>query len=270
MACSPVAAKLASACTSGLGKVRDRVSLLQLAAQSLCSGNVFEPSDISGLTLWLDAGALALNDSDLVALWSDRSSVGNSVVQPTDLNKPSFKTGILNGNPVVRFNGTTSRMQTSNPATSIMSVSAYTAFSVVSPASFSTTFPATPWFNQTVFGLVNSIAGLGFDSVSPTAVVWNFDGVADQTSTGTSVGNHIYTTRLDSGNLYIKQDNNAETSVASGNSTDLNSLLRIGGNFNLSAFLAGDIAEMLIYNVALTANDRLRVMNYLNRKYAIF
>ena len=64
------------------------------------------PDSISNLELWLKADAISgLNDGDGVTTWNDQSGNSRNFTQGTAANKPSYKTSILNGYPVVRFNG---------------------------------------------------------------------------------------------------------------------------------------------------------------------
>lgn len=66
------------------------------------------------LWLWLEAGVdattAALNDNDPVALWEDLSSNSIDMDAPAAPDEPTYKTGILNGLPVVRFDGAGDRL----------------------------------------------------------------------------------------------------------------------------------------------------------------
>jgi hypothetical protein len=53
----------------------------------------------------MKADAQALNDDDAVSTWTDSSGNGNDATQGTGSAKPTFKTNILNGEPVIRFDG---------------------------------------------------------------------------------------------------------------------------------------------------------------------
>jgi len=72
----------------------------------LISVAAFSPDDVSGLSLWLKADALSLNDGDPVTTWTDSSTNSNDATQATAAKKPTFKTNIVNSQPVVRFDGT--------------------------------------------------------------------------------------------------------------------------------------------------------------------
>ena len=66
----------------------------------------FSPTDIAGLVLWLAADlGLALSDGDPVVTWPDQSGNGNDVTQPVAAARPTFRTAVINGEPVVRFDG---------------------------------------------------------------------------------------------------------------------------------------------------------------------
>jgi len=52
---------------------------------------------------WYDASQLVLNDDDDVATFTDLTANSRDLVQSTESQRPTFKTGILNSLPVVRF-----------------------------------------------------------------------------------------------------------------------------------------------------------------------
>src|SRR5262245_56511912 len=71
--------------------------------------------DMVGLALWLKADAITgLVDNDPVASWVDSSGSSNTATQGTAAARPLYKTGILNGKPVVRFDATDDGMTTTN------------------------------------------------------------------------------------------------------------------------------------------------------------
>ena len=61
------------------------------------------PGGVTGLALWLDASQLTgLSDGNTVDTWTDMSGVGNHATKTA--GAPTYKTGVLNGQPVIRFN----------------------------------------------------------------------------------------------------------------------------------------------------------------------
>ena len=95
---------------------------------SAASAN-FDPSSLSP-TLWLKADTIGgLSDGGAIGTWADQSGNGRDFTQNTAGAKPTYKTGILNGLPVVRFDGTTDYM--TGPALSqVVTTSAHTIFTV--------------------------------------------------------------------------------------------------------------------------------------------
>ena len=63
------------------------------------------PLPAEGLVLHLDPGQLALASGSLVATWNDVSGAGNDMSQAAEDAQPMFVDNVLNGLPVVRFDG---------------------------------------------------------------------------------------------------------------------------------------------------------------------
>jgi len=66
----------------------------------------FQPSDSTGLVLWLQADKGVIDSSNIVSQWNDLSGSGNNAVQINNVTKrPLLVVNQLNGNPIVRFDG---------------------------------------------------------------------------------------------------------------------------------------------------------------------
>lgn len=72
----------------------------------------FSPSDIAGMKLWLKADAIVGADNDVLASWTDSGPDGVTVSQSTESKRPVLKTGIIGGKPVVRFDNTDDQFDT--------------------------------------------------------------------------------------------------------------------------------------------------------------
>jgi hypothetical protein len=223
----------------------------------------------SDLTLWIDASSITgLSDGNPVATWSNKSpNLALHLSQGTAASQPTYKTGILNGLPVVRFDGINDVL-TSGAMTNFIGsqASEYTMFSVFDARLINT--DVTPIYNNDA--IISDSSGFAGQYLKGlTANAYNWDGNADSIGTPIQTNTwYVLRSGLGSGSLFVHANNQPLQSTASGANT-LNvatHTLRLGAR---SAFLDGDIAEVLIYKRALTLEERNQVAGYLADKYAI-
>lgn len=227
------------------------------------SGGPFSPDDIASLFRWYDADSLGLSDNDPVSSWTDLSTNADHAVQATGSKQPVFKTGIVGGYPVVRF-----------------ITDDVLEFSEIFDSSGS---------NGTIFvvgKMRTSGATLGtFLSTRQSAVAngWGFRGSSTSSTLyfHTSFSPNITLTHTDQFNLLeIKRSGLSITSYVNGSASGSGTIsgfttsgynkTSIGAeNSGTSSFLDGDIAEIIIYNTALSDADRGNVETYLLNKYGI-
>lgn len=219
----------------------------------------FSPLDISGLQLWLDASQIVgLNDGDPVGTWNDLSGNANNLTQATGSAKPTYKTAIRSGRPVVRFDGVDDGMAFASTVT----LSAYTVFAVL--------------VNQDgVSGsaVLNKVADpYNYNALTPAAVYLQPGGptIVANYATATAAGEWALIEAYRSGTtLYIGKNATIDGGRASSIDWSVNQLgapYAGGAAFDLN----GDVAEVLIYNVPLSTTDRQAVEAYLNNKWAIY
>lgn len=198
-----------------------------------------------GLVLHLDAGSIqGLADGNPVSLWSDISGRGNNALSGTVGQYPVYKTGVLNQRPVVRF-GPNNCYLNFNEMTTIRSV-----FWVCKEN-------PSAGINRFLLGHSQS---------------WDFHrgqhNIWDPTWASGFVLNG--TTRLDgtivSGtSTAVPMDRFGLISLVTTGNVRANQLTRDRSNLDASWY--GDIAEVLVYNRALTASEVEDVEFYLKDKY---
>lgn len=94
----------------GSGDHSQGVPLYPRGASTVSGGATpFSPANVSGLVRWYKASSLSLNDNDPVASWTDLAGNFNAT-QDTAGFRPIFKTNIVNGKAIVRFDGTDDRL----------------------------------------------------------------------------------------------------------------------------------------------------------------
>lgn len=97
------------------------------------------PLSLPDLSLWLqgkDLSSFTFGTGSAVAAWNDKSGNGRHVTQATSANQPA-RSGTLNGNPTVVFDGTNDNLRRSNAPLNNASGGAFSVFAVVVPAGLS-------------------------------------------------------------------------------------------------------------------------------------
>lgn len=202
------------------------------------------PNSVSGLTLWLKADSLSLNNGDLVGTWTDSSGNGHDATQVNTTRKPTYKTNILNGKPGLVFDGIQTFMDVS-------SLSSQTFFIVLNHS------------DKNVFGDQRTIIR---NRISPYE---NIVGMPGGTSYGTFAisnvrVNQVLTTSAAPINDYRVMSFNTNTLTTK--------------NIEIGDFYEDDpppypfygyILEIIAYNGTLSDSNRSGVELYLANKYGL-
>ena len=212
----------------------------------------FSPADIGNLHAWYDASQITgLSDGEAVSVWPDASGNGRDA---NGASAPLFKTGILNGKPVVRFDGVDDVLQTG----------AWTAIAQ----------PNTIFFVGSGIGADNQYA---FDGISDGnrhilyAYGGNtimYGGTDGPTINGQSPDVFIYHMRFDEASSVLHRAGGAAVSGLTIGNEALTGLT-IGARFSARSFNDGDIAEIIVYNASLTLEEINDVGGYLSTKYGL-
>lgn len=218
----------------------------------------FTPASAPNLIFWVKADQITgLSDGDPVSTWEDQSGNGFDATQ-SGSNRPTYKTGILNSLPVVRF--LRSSVQTMTAPIGVQA-QPYTLFIVVKFTNFgATNMYALDGGNQnggivyngvgtTAFGLY---AGGSVLSISATNTNWNYVGA-------------VY-----NGASTIFSLNGTESSPGNpGTSSITNLTIGEPGGVSSGAELDGDIAEIIYYSGIVSSGDRILINGYLAAKYGL-
>lgn len=213
------------------------------------------PNQISGLQLWFKADAITgLVDGDPVTTWDDLGTLTRNLTQSNATNKPTYKTGIVNSLPVVRFDGSNDRM---NTASFTAITQAFTVFVVAK----STALTGAQYFDATNRPLFGTNATPRHTFYAGSSIL---------TSTSAADTNwHVYTCIFNGASSVARRDG---TSIITGN-PGVQSLtdLYVGGDplSATSAPLNGDIAEICVYTSALSQSDHNALGAYLAAKYGL-
>ena len=267
-----------------------RIRLLSVCLLTVVGSAVAQTPPTSGLTLWLKADAITgLNNGDKVASWPDSSGSGYPAANSTVANQPTYLTSGLNGLPVVHFNdaangaaGTTAAGQYLDSLAPVNANSNnFTAIAVfrsnptlagsVAGSLFltnDTVLQAQGANGRTILFIDSFLSGSGGRFVLqsfPGSVV--VSGAGQYITNTWIVADVLQDTADNRVSLFKNGQLVAARTVVGAETTPNDNNWRIGDHKNRTRGLNGDVAELLLYNRAITATERAGIESYLAAKY---
>jgi hypothetical protein len=235
----------------------------------------------TGLKIWLEADSLGLNDNDPVTTWTDLSGNGFNATQVTSGLKPLFKTNIINGKSVVRFDGADDYLSIAALSiwNNVASGSIFVVCSDTNNGGGTADHQMTYWSNGTSstasrFALKTRAGSTAFIQAAGRRL--DTDTVVGSNGTFVS-GFHVILGEANwsGGTITSYIDGTASTPTAyssgAGNTSATDSLTAyIGGSGSvITSFFPGDIAAVFVYQPALSSTGKDILNNYLSNKYGI-
>lgn len=242
----------------------------------------FTPASITGCCLWLDGtdilgSGAGLASGTAISSWNDKSGLGYSVTQATAGHRPTVSIG-PNGNTVVTFTQSASTFLSNTTFGNLIGTGVATYFLV----EYNMTAPS---------GNPGPIGYSGATLANNYGIIWQFNPASVSGGTVYNSGLQPYYTttkydvpfnstspRMD----YLYIPNVGATGlvgylngVAPANTDSAN---YSGGSYagqtfwvgqGASGVISGNICEVIVYNVALTATQRQQVEGYLAWKWGI-
>ena len=242
-----------------------------------------EPDTLADLQLWLRADADVTHDNlGFVSHWADQSGNENHAFQTTDARKPSFVRNVLNGQPAMRFDGTDDYFAIDKlHYDTAGQISGITIFALVKSSSSNDQILASFDRNEYWrFSLRSGPAGGVGWHTRPVA-----GGVHDLLTPESYTDGqwHLITCWFEAGASPDKQifvDGEAVATADAHGGENLGSgatrfgFIGVGSEADVvdgatgpAQFLAGDLAEFLIYNRALSDTERQQTERYFVEKY---
>ena len=226
---------------------------------TLASGMANMP--LGDLKLWLKAdGGAVLQNSNIVGSWLDQSGNYFDASQVTVGARPQLVMGAVNGRPAVRFDGVDDYFTLPNVLAGTTQAQVFVVLKAAvdmpvanralwyfSASATSGRYPATDGTISEAFGS-SVLRNIG-NPVQPLDAYHLYD-VSSQTNDWSARVNGVLQSRS------LVNTYSFQTSLA------------LGYNFN-TAYFAGDVAELMIFNRVLSVSEREVVNSYLNSKYAV-
>ena len=237
---------------------------------AIFSVNTSVPS--SGLKLWLKADAGVTQQGSSVSRWADQSANGIDATQSVAANQPTLVPLSLNGLPVLRFNGVNSFMSFTLPMNGL-SGATLILISANSPnvdGNWNGSDNAALFWNETAsWGSINlspfqlyAKYRFGTTQVNNLPAYTRPRSIGNAPSLTTAIKDGANESLYVNGGLIFTQGGKLATIAGVQDTGNL-------GQAYENTYFAGDIAEVLIYNRALSDAERQQVEQYLLARYGI-
>jgi len=223
-------------------------------------------NEIRGLSLWLSADSVVVDDAGAVSEWTDMSGRGNDAIQLVAEHRPKRVDSALNFLPAVRFDGLNDFLIGKNLYIDEENLSIFIVHKYSGTREGKTQYilnqagdAGNKYF---LYSQANNNFQTAFNVYPPSGGAIG--------SIGYGADFYRLTTVVSSKNITKLFSNGSENAVApSENYVGIETEFVIGNRYSdlEDRWFAGDIAEMLIFDRALTNNERLDVEKYLFTKY---
>lgn len=239
---------------------------------------------LNGLGLWLDANdaATITQAAGAVSQWNDKSGNNRHFAQPTSANRPVFESAGLNSKPCLLMGSIRFLYRMSSTMGTLASSSAMTYFVVAETDTNFWGLTMSDWFdlNRTQVGwrwhhsFFNNATALHTLKANGTSAEIN-DNIAASVGATATFAKYVAAFTYDPNSTsYMSLNGNASTYTAGANlpSTlgNASSATVIGEHKFANAGLScRRIAEIMMYDRALTVTERQNVETYLKNKWGI-
>jgi len=226
----------------------------------------------SDIGTFSDAGITAAVAAGSVQQWNDQSGNLKHAIQTTANLKPSLQNNIFNSQPALRFDGSNDCLL----ASAVTTANLASVFAIVRFSSLPSPNPGIIQASPTGLGFSTNAGdkSIGMWVNSTNSNIWGRGVQSNNTqcqilqNTALSVNNgYIINNRYDGANIRQYVNNGAAGTVA------YNGTLKSWTDFGIgrqgTESWAGDISEIITYNVSLNEAQRIIVDNYLSAKYDI-
>lgn len=218
----------------------------------------FIPTSLPSVILWFRADRGIVPNGSTVSQWNDQSGQKNNATQATGANQPTFLNNAIGGKPGLRFNGTSSFM---NTASAVACGGANNG-----PASVAAVF-----VNNQIAGTGSVFSGDGFRLLNIISGQWAYfdaqtgNGQVSALSNATSYA--LVATQISATNIPTWTNGTTLTLVNSGAAAG-GTPMTIGANNNgVNQWGQIDLCELIVSNVAWTAAQVNQLRAYFTNRY---
>lgn len=220
-----------------------------------------------------DTGGSAVLADGTVGRWTDKSGNSRNVSQSVANNRPTLKTGVINGKSVLRFDGSNDFLAGASATSDVPFP--YSLFMVYKSSDTAGTFASFTRISGTF------VAECVRKSAANTLQLLNQNGSTQDFATVTAadgswhVGEAVFSGTASSMTFTVRANGGTTgnmTTARARNTTAVDRRLEIGAVVAAGTagdLLDGDIAEVIAYGRTLTGAELSQVRKYLGNRYGI-
>ena len=228
------------------------------------AATAFVPTDIAGVFLWLDADdASTITDAGAGAVseWRDKSGNARHVSQATAGDRPTTGSVTVNGLNALAFAGD----KLVRDPTTLVALGSHTRFIVATPSSVASRylFQLLNKAGGAQFAFISAYSSVAYEEYAATVATVRY-GIGPAGATGVN----LLTTKRD-GTAWASRFNGAASGSATSTSAALEvTAIGVGGSIS-DPGMTGTIAEILVYDSALSTEQVAQVESYLATKWGV-
>jgi hypothetical protein len=234
----------------------------------------FDPRDVPGCALWLDAAdpsSLTLSGSS-VSSWADKSGNGRNASQSTSSFRPVLQTNQQNGLSAIKWDGVDDRLDGSLSWPTNGQTTLFIAYNVTNISASQRVFDingnsygnfASPWGTTPMTYMSDALLWLAGASY-PTNALY--------TQSTTSTGWRIYSVVFNGTSSLMWKNGVSMALSGSGASVTPNGTAYTLGNYangTSSEMFSGHIGEVIFYSGNLSTTQRQQIEGYLSWKWGL-
>lgn len=232
----------------------------------------FDPGSLATNTCRLKAYTGVTESGGAVSQWSDQSGTGNHFTQATEAAKPTYTASSLNGRPGIHFDGIDDVLASGAATSAFIAAGTGTIFLVGSISVYATN-SGTLFNNDALLSNNGGFLGLHCKQTE-TFIVSNWDGSQDSANVTNvdAATPYVFTWRHNSAGdgLYGRVNLGTATTAASGNTTSLASVLRLGSSWaTASVFTECKLYEVAAFSTALSDANVTKCARYFMAEWGI-
>jgi len=225
---------------------------------SSSSASPFAPAQLSGLHNWYDASQEAYSNDATVTNFHDQSGNNRDLSKP-DNNHPTFKTNVLNGKSVVRYDASNNE---------------YNWGEHIDPNSYPVTYSVVAQADNlgTLLWTGASTGDTAYTTIRPHQFYTRTNHQGSSTMSWASDDSpHVITIVMTSSTdrkAYV-DGVLVDTDTTAIDWTNGHVAVGVNRRASITDYFTGDVAEVTMYTQALSTGDRNLLENYLGEKYGI-